>query len=98
MNRYENIEILKTDSGKRYIKTIQYPIIEKKPDDIYIVGMQGDRLDNLAYSYYKDSRLWWIIARANNLGQGSLNVPIGRQIRIPNNYIEIIDKFNELNG
>ena len=97
MNRYKNINILKTESGKRYKKTVQYPIIEKSSDDIYIIGIQGDRLDNLAYKYYEDSRLWWIIARANNIGQGSLEVPIGKQIRIPTNYIDIIDEFRELN-
>jgi hypothetical protein len=97
MNRYKNINILKTESGKRYKKTVQYPIIEKSSDDIYIIGIQGDRLDNLAYKYYEDVGLWWIIARANNIGQGSLEVPIGKQIRIPTNYIDIIDEFTELN-
>jgi hypothetical protein len=98
MNRYENINILKTESGKRYKKTVQYPIIDKKPTDIYIIGIQGDRLDNLAYKYYEDSRLWWIIARANNIGQGSLEVPIGKQIRIPRNHISILDEYNTLNS
>jgi len=98
MNRYENIAILKTEKGKRYKKTIEYPIIEKNENDIYIVGMQGDRLDNLANKYYKDSRLWWIIARANNLGKGDISVPIGIQIRIPYNYLNIIDEYRKLNG
>jgi|SRR5210317_1545772 len=98
MNRYENIAILKTEKGKRYKKTIEYPIIEKSSDDIYIVGIQGDRLDNLANKYYLDSRLWWIIARANNLGKGDLSVPIGTQIRIPRNYITILDEYRKING
>lgn len=98
MNRYENIQILKTESGKRYKKTIKYPIIEKNENDIYIVGSQGDRLDNIAHKYYKDSTLWWIIARANNIGKGSLSVPIGTQIRIPYNYLNIIDEYRKLNG
>ena len=98
MNRYEDIAILKTELGKRYKKTIKYPIIEKNENDIYIVGMQGDRLDNLANKYYLDSRLWWIIARANNLGKGDLSVPIGIQIRIPYNYLNIIDEYRKLNG
>jgi hypothetical protein len=76
MNRYENISILKTEEGKRYKKTIKYPLMERSIDDIYIIGMQGDRLDNLAYKYYNDANLWWIIARANNIGKGSLSVPI----------------------
>jgi phage tail protein X len=98
MNRYEDINILKTEDGKRYTKTVKYPVIEKKANDIYIVGIQGDRLDNLAYKYYKDSRYWWIIARANNLGMGDLTVPIGKQIRIPVNYINILDEYITLNS
>lgn len=97
MNRYDNIQILKTEEGKRYRKTVQYPIIEKKSTDIYIIGAQHDRLDNLAFKYYGDSRLWWIIARANNIGKGNLTVPIGKQIRIPSDYISIIDSYNNLN-
>ena len=30
MNRYENIKIVKTDDGKRYRKSVQYPLIERK--------------------------------------------------------------------
>lgn len=97
MNRYEKISILKTEEGKRYKKTIKYPLMERSIDDIYIIGMQGDRLDNLAYKYYNDANLWWIIARANNIGKGSLSVPIGAQIRIPSNFISIITEYNELN-
>ena len=36
-NRYENIEILRTELGKRYKKTIRYPKMEKSPEDKYII-------------------------------------------------------------
>ena len=61
------------------------------------MGQVGDRLDTLAFKYYQDSSLWWIIARANNIGKGDLTVPIGKQIRIPQNQYEIIDQYKELN-
>jgi len=96
-NRYEKVEILKTETGKRYKKTVKYPKIVKSQDDRYIIGMQGDRLDNLANKYYGDPRLWWIIGRANYLGKGNLSVPIGKQIRIPEDFLGIIDEYNELN-
>lgn len=97
MNRYKDITIVKTDDGKRYRSTVKYPVINKKSTDIYIVGSQHDRLDNLAYKYYEDARLWWIIARANNLGKGTLIVPIGTQIRIPRDFQTIVDEYNSLN-
>ena len=96
-NRYENIKIVKTEEGKRYKKTIRYPKMEKTVDDKYIIGMQGDRLDNLAFKYYGDARLWWILARANYLGKGDLSVPIGAQIRIPSEHLSIIDEYKSLN-
>jgi hypothetical protein len=97
MSRYKNIQLRKTENGKRHYKTVKYPVIEKSLDDRYIIGQQGDRLDNLANKYYQDSSLWWIIARANNIGKGDLTVPLGKQIRIPFAYISIIKMFNELN-
>lgn len=97
MNRYENTNILRTDTGKRYKKTTVYPIIDRNVNDTYIVSIQGDRLDNLAYKYYDDARLWWIIARANNIGKGSLAVPIGIQLRIPVDYVEIVKEYRNLN-
>lgn len=96
-NRYDKIEILKTDNGKRYRKTVRYPEMPRTSRDTYIISIQGDRLDNLAHKYYNDSRLWWILARANNLGKGDLAVPIGIQLRIPAEYIKIYDEYIELN-
>ena len=96
-NRYQNIKILKTEEGKRYKKTTVYPMMVKSVDDKYIIGMQGDRLDNLAHKYYGDARLWWILARANYLGKGDLSVPIGKQLRIPKDYLSIMDEYRTLN-
>ncbi len=97
-NRYEKIEILKTETGKRYKKTIVYPKMAKTVDDRYIIAIQGDRLDNLAHKYYGDARLWWILARANYLGKGDLSVPIGKQLRIPEDYLGILDEYKKLNN
>lgn len=97
MNRYSNIDILK-NNGRRFKKTVKLPIIEPNIDDIYIIGQVGDRLDNLAHKYYNKSSYWWIIARANNIGNGDLVVPIGKQLRIPQNVESIIEVYNEING
>jgi hypothetical protein len=98
MERYSEIEIRKTDTGKRFYKTVKYPEIRKNITDIYIVGQAGDRIDLLANKYYGDVTLWWIIARANNLGKGDLVVPLGKQIRIPTNTSTIIEIYEQLNS
>tara|TARA_R110001592_G_scaffold87117_5_gene257277 strand:- start:2137 stop:2433 length:297 start_codon:yes stop_codon:yes gene_type:complete len=97
MERYNKIEIEKTTLGKRYYKTVRYPEIPKSISDIYIVGQAGDRIDLLAQKYYNDITLWWIIARANNIGKGDLVVPLGKQLRIPTNTIKIVTEFNKIN-
>lgn len=51
---------------------------------------EGTRLDHLAYAYYKDSSLWWIIAAASGIGYG-LQLPPGRLIYIPSNLNEVYD-------
>jgi len=96
-NIYEYIEQLKADNGKRYKKTVLYHEMKQNPKDRYIISIQNDRLDNLAYKYYQDARLWWILARANNLGKGDLNIPIGIQLRIPYNHLSIVEEYNTLN-
>jgi len=72
-----------TNRKKLVYKTVIYPKIERHVSDIYIDVLQSDRLDNLAYKYYKDATLWWVIAEANKLGKGSMFIKPGRRIRLP---------------
>ena len=51
---------------------------------------ENQRLDQLAAVYYKDSRFWWVLAAASDIGWG-LQVPPGTIINIPNiNQVSII--------
>ena len=100
MERYENTDILKTEYTDRpYYKGKYYPNIPLSENDVYVITTVGDRLDNLAYSYYNDSTLWWIIATANNnITKGALYPTPGTQLRIPtdlNNVLQQFDKFNK---
>ena len=72
-----------------------YPNIPKKDTDTYIVTQGGDRLDTLAYQFYKDSSLWWIIATANNIHSSDFAVDDGTILRIPKDYISILNKTQE---
>jgi nucleoid-associated protein YgaU len=65
------------------LKTTKYPAYEKRSSDRYIFSRDQDRLDLLANEFYKDPRYWWVIAEANQLGKGTLDVPAGIQLRIP---------------
>lgn len=94
MDRYQFTPVKKdTMTGARMFVSTYYPKLAAKPTDIYIISRAGDRLDNLAYSYYQDASKWWVIAVANNIGKGTFAVPAGKQIRIP---YPINDLINEL--
>jgi hypothetical protein len=79
--RYNNTDIL--TNPKRYYATTTYPIFEPRETDIYIIAREGDRLDTLANQYYNNVNMWFVIARANNIGKGTLQVTPGIRIRIP---------------
>ena len=99
MNRYDNITILKTANTNRpYIKGKYYPNIPLSENDVYVITTVGDRLDSLAYSYYRDSTLWWVISMANNnVTKGSIFPEPGTQLRIPTNLNAVISLYNQYN-
>ena len=98
MTRYDNKIILKTPNGKPYYKGKVYPTIPLSESDIYVVTTIGDRLDYMAYSYYRDSELYWIISVANNnVTKGSLFPIPGTQMRIPTDLSSVLTLFNQSN-
>ena len=56
MSRYNKIQTLKEDGGRRYLKTVQYPTIPRSARDLYILGREGDRLDNMANKWIKTKK------------------------------------------
>lgn len=97
MNRYSSTPIKTRWDGKRVYLTTSYPVITQQDSDIVIITQDGMYLDSLAYKYYNDATLWWIIALANNLGKGRLSVEPGLQIFIPTNVNNILTQMNSLN-
>lgn len=80
-----NSKKLESDGNIKYVRrlsTILYPDFSTD-SDTKILSQEGDRLDLLAKEFYGDESLWFIIAKENSLGKGSLSVPAGRIITIP---------------
>lgn len=50
------------------------------------------RLDLIAYNYYKNPLLWWVIAQANNIYDPIAGLEVGTLLRIP--AIETLYGFN----
>jgi hypothetical protein len=97
-NRYLFADILEQKfTKKKYFESTIYPKVKPNNNDIYIITEQSDRLDILANKYYGDTRLWWIIATANNLNDASLSIAPGTQLRIPANTTIIVNDLEKIN-
>lgn len=85
-SRYKTTPII--GFGQRYGTSISTSLIRAAIDigslsyrETITKGTQ--RLDTLAGEIYGDSRYWWILASASEIGWG-LQVPPGTLIRVPN--------------
>jgi hypothetical protein len=102
-SRYQTITIIKNDtgipseSGNSMYSPTYYPTIDPKADDNYIITGTEDRLDLIAYDFYGDSTLWWVIAMVNDLEGDSMYPPAGIYLRIPQNISELLNTYNKLN-
>lgn len=96
MGRYSTTLIKKEDSGKRRRRTTIFPVIPRSTNDVYIKTTTSERLDKLAYTFYEDISMWWVIASANGIGKGTFIVPSNTNIRIPdkNNVIDFLIETN----
>ena len=90
MNRYQTIQELRNENrfvgtiGDEYYTTVYYPEVGASEEDIYIETEFGDRLDSLAFQFYGDVTLYWIIsiANPNKINFGSLYLTPGSQLAI----------------
>ena len=98
-SRYKYTKKIKR--GKKTVrKPTLYPKIPLRDDDIYIFSRESDKLEHLSHRFYNTPEYWWVIAKANNISNGSIYLKPGRQLRIPelNSIQEILNSLEELNS
>ena len=103
MSLYRTINIRSTNNNpKRYYVNAVYPEIPPTSEDKYIITSVEDRLDLLAFDYYGDETLWWVISRANPdvTRRDSFFIKSGVQIRIPDESIIdfLLLEFEKINA
>lgn len=99
MSRYKDTIVkLNKDTGSRVYGLTIYPRIPIQDGDLFISPTEGDRLESLAYRYYEDTSLWWVIAEANNLRDGRFALDPNKELRIPINLAPILLEFRDLNS
>jgi len=82
-SRYQTAKQIKDKYNKRKVSTVIVPAVPIDENDTYIEITSTDRLDKLAYEFYNDASLWWVIASTNGLGKGTLIVKENTLLRIP---------------
>ena len=96
MRRYGTTRKKVDKSGKRVFGTTYYPQIPLDNSDRLYTTIDGETIENIAFTFYEDVTLWWVIAKANGF-KGKVTFKSGEVIRIPGNVSSIVAKFKELN-
>lgn len=84
MNRYTEQLSIDTSKNIPYYETVIPTPIPAEEVPFYYLTQEGDRLDTLSNLFYKTPDNWWVIAKANNLANGTLGIPGGTTLFIPN--------------
>lgn len=71
------------DNGDTSLERLPYEYSEGKKDLIHTV-INGETLHSIAFRYYKDSGLWYIIAETNDIYNPFTEVVEGMELVIPN--------------
>jgi hypothetical protein len=84
INRYDKpLQVIQLSDGRSVLATARPTAITPKAGDIAITAGEQDRFDIIANNVYGHASDWWRIAAANGQVNGSLTVPIGSNIIIP---------------
>ena len=63
---------------------LQRPVLPDSSDRQYEVRLGEDRrLDLLAHRFYRDAKLWWVLASVNNVTDPWTEIKRGTILRIP---------------
>lgn len=86
-NRYRKCPVYADkETGEYVLGTRDVTDIPKSTYDSYhkVNAYEACRLDLIAYKYYNNQLLWWIIAQANDIHDPFNDVVPGMVLRIPN--------------
>jgi nucleoid-associated protein YgaU len=81
MDTYKKAKIFSFSEGDFNLVRTPYHHIPSSEDKVYQV-IEGDRLDTLAFKFYNNSRLWYILADTNNI-INPFELEIGQSLIIP---------------
>ena len=82
-SRYKKLEVFLDDTNV-YFANPEYIEIPHHSDDKYfsVTAKYVNRLDLISHKFYNESKLWWVIAKANGISD-PLEIPLNKILRIP---------------
>jgi len=83
MNKYTQTPITDFTKNIPYYETAILNKIVEEVVPFYYTTRGNERLDNISNLFYKTPANWWMIAKANNLANGTIAVPDGTKLLIP---------------
>lgn len=78
--QFSNLSLV---NGEEFWDIPKIPKMSAQTDDTVYQWDQLDRIENVAETFYGDERLWWIIARRNNIFDMPTAIATGERIIIP---------------
>lgn len=84
MKKYQTDITVDTTKGIPYFENVLLSDIPEETVPFYYTTRGTERLDNISNKFYKTPKNWWIIAKANNIANGTISVSEGTVLFIPN--------------
>ena len=72
-----------SSDGVEFWDVLDLPTIPVQTDDLQYTVLSSDRIDRIAYKFYGDPVLWWVVALANDLELLPTALYGGQLLRIP---------------
>jgi hypothetical protein len=84
MKKYQTNIIIDQTKNIPYYQTTLVSDIPEEIVPYYYTTRGNERLDNISNKFYRTPTNWWVLAKANNLANGTISVPNGTKLFIPN--------------
>lgn len=82
-SRLRFAELLDAEDGRQFFDVPSFPTLEPQSDDLLHVVQGNERPDAIAYTYYKNPALQYVIALANDIELWPVGISPGMVLRIP---------------
>lgn len=83
-SRYKYLDVIRDTEDKEFFETVEQISIKETENDLLhqVTSGEKNRLDLIAYNYYGNAELWWVIAIANDI-KNPFEIDAGDILRIP---------------